>query len=124
MRGRALVAVTIVLVLGLSASASAGPRAQWTRLAGTVVNFAEPGLARTGDGVLHVVYTRRNGAKEDLVHLEISPAGQVGADTVALGGWSAMSHPDMLRMPDGSLRAFFGGIRSTNPGEANNAMNT
>ena len=27
-------------------------------------------------------------------------------------------------MPDGSLRVFFGGIRSTNPGETNNAMNT
>ena len=35
-----------------------------------------------------------------------------------------MSHPDLLRMPDGSLRAFFGGIRSTSPGETNNAMNT
>ena len=27
-------------------------------------------------------------------------------------------------MPDGSLRAFFGGIRSTNAGETNNSMNT
>ena len=27
-------------------------------------------------------------------------------------------------MPDGTLRVFFGGIRSTNPGETNNAMNT
>jgi hypothetical protein len=124
MRGRSFVAVTVVLVLGLSASASAGPRGQWTRLPGTVINFAEPGLARTGDGVLHVVYTRRNGTKEDLVHLAISPAGQVGADTVAVGGWSAMSHPDLLRMPDGSLRAFFGGIRSTNVGETNKRLST
>jgi hypothetical protein len=124
MRGRSFVAVTVVLVLGLSASASAGPRGQWTRLPGTVINFAEPGLARTGDGVLHVVYTRRNGTKEDLVHLAISPAGQVGADAVAVGGWSAMSHPDLLRMPDGSLRAFFGGIRSTNVGETNKRLST
>ena len=35
-----------------------------------------------------------------------------------------MSHPDLLRMSDGTLRAFFGGIRSTTPGETNNAMNT
>jgi hypothetical protein len=89
-----------------------------------VINFAEPGLARTPDGVLHVLYTRRNGTKQDLVHLEVSPAGRVSADSVALAGWSTMSHPDLLRMPDGSLRAFFGGIRSTNPGETNNAMNT
>jgi hypothetical protein len=124
MRVRHFVACTVVLVLALAASASAGPRGQWTRLPGTVINFAEPGLARTGDGVLHVIYTRRNGNKEDLIHLEVSPNGNVGADAVALGGWSSMSHPDLLRMPDGSLRAFFGGIRSTNAGETNNSMNT
>jgi hypothetical protein len=117
-------AVLSVLVLVVAAGAQAGPRGQWTRLPGTVINFAEPGLARTGDGVLHVVYTRRNGTKEDLVHLEVSPAGAVGPDAVALGGWSAMSHPDLLRMPDGSLRAFFGGIRSTNPGETNKRLST
>jgi hypothetical protein len=117
-------AVTAVLVLVVVAGAQAGPRGQWTRLPGTVINFAEPGLARTGDGVLHVLYTRRNGTKEDLVHLEISPGGAVGADSVALGGWSAMSHPDVLRMPDGSLRAFFGGIRSTNVGETNKRLST
>jgi hypothetical protein len=119
--------VTVVLavtILVAATSASAGPRGQWTRLPGTVINFAEPGLARTGDGVLHVVYTRRNGSREDLIHLEVSPAGQVGADAVALGGWSAMSHPDLLRMPDGSLRAFFGGIRSTNVGETNKRLST
>jgi hypothetical protein len=124
MKGRHFVAVALFLVLALAASASAGPRGQWTRLPGTVINFAEPGLARTGDGVLHVVYTRRNGTKEDLIHLEVSAAGKVGADTVALGGWSAMSHPDLLRMPDGSLRAFFGGIRSTNVGETNKRLST
>ena len=88
MRVRRLVACTVVLVLALAASASAGPRGQWTRLPGTVINFAEPGLARTGDGVLHVIYTRRNGNKEDLIHLEVSPNGTVGADAVALEGWS------------------------------------
>ena len=117
-------AVAAFAVLVVVAGAQAGPRGQWTRLPGTVINFAEPGLARTQDGVLHVVYTRRNGTKEDLIHLEISPAGKAGADAVALGGWSAMSHPDLLRMPDGSLRAFVGGIRSTNVGETNKRLST
>lgn len=118
------VAAAALTVLALAATAQAGPRGQWTRLPGTVINFAEPGIARTSDGVLHVIYTRRNGTKEDLIHVEISPAGQVGADGVALGGWASMSHPDLLRMADGSLRAFFGGIRSTTPGETNNSLNT
>ena len=118
------VLAALLVVFAVSASAQAGPPGQWTRLPGTVINFAEPGLARTSDGVLHVIYTRRNGSKEDLVHLEVSAAGKVGSDAVRFGGWSAMSHPDLLRMADGSLRAFFGGIRSTTPGETNNSMNT
>lgn len=64
------------------------------------------------------------GRAVELAHVTVSPAGKLGSATVALGGWSAMSHPDLLRMPDGSLRAFFGGIRSTAPGETNSAMNT
>ncbi len=124
MKSRHFVAFAVVLVLALAASASGGPRGQWTRLPGTVINFAEPGLARTGDGVLHVVYTRRNGNREELVALEVSPAGKVGVDSVAVGGWAAMSHPDLLRMPDGSLRAFFGGIRSTNVNETNKRLST
>ena len=121
---RVLTFVLAGVILIAATSASAGPRGQWTRLPGTVINFAEPGLARTGDGVLHVVYTRRNGNREDLIHLEVTPAGQLGPDAVAIGGWSAMSHPDLLRMPDGSLRAFFGGIRSTNVGETNKRLST
>jgi len=118
------VAAAVLVALAVATSAQAGPRGQWTRLPGTVINFAEPGFARTSDGVLHVIYTRQNGTREDLFHLEVSSAGKVGADAVALGGWASMSHPDLLRMPDGSLRAFFGGIRSTSAGETNNAMNT
>jgi hypothetical protein len=117
-------AVAVIVLLAVVGSAAAGPPGQWTKLPGTVINFAEPGLARTSDGVLHVVYTRRNGNKEDLIALEISPSGKVGPDAVAIGGWAAMSHPDLLRMPDGTLRAFFGGIRSTNPGETNKRLST
>ena len=124
MRRRRAFAVGVVVLLAVAAPAAAGPPGQWTRLPGTVVNFAEPGLARTSDGVLHLVYTRKNGTKEELAHVTVSAGGKVGATAVALGGWSSMSHPDLLRMPDGTLRVFFGGIRSTNPGETNNAMNT
>jgi hypothetical protein len=116
--GVAVVAATVV------APAPAGPPGSWTRLPGTLDNFGEPGLARTSDGTLHVVYTRKNGTKQELAHVPVTASGKVGAASVALGGWAAMSYPDLIRMPDGSLRAFFGGIRSTNPGETNNAMNT
>jgi hypothetical protein len=114
-----------LLVVAATASADpAGPPGQWTRLPGTVINFAEPGLARTADGTLHVLYVRKNGAKSDLAHVAVNLAGKVGADAVALAGWSAMAHPDLLRMPNNTLRAFFGGIRSTAPGDDNDALNT
>jgi len=118
------VATTFVVGLLVAAPAAAGPRGQWTRLPGTVVNFAEPGLARTSDGVLHVVYVRRNGTKSELAHVGVSPGGSVGSATVALGSWSAMAQPGLIRMPDNTLRVFFGGIRSTAPGDTNDAMNT
>src|SRR3970282_2445514 len=99
-------------MLALAGPAAARPPGSWTRLPGTVINFAEPGLARTADGVLHVVYVRKNGTKSDLVHVAVSPAGEVGAGSVALGGWSAMAHPDLLRTPDNTPRAVVCGIRS------------
>jgi len=118
------VAAAVVIAFAIAATAQAGPRGQWTHLPGSVINFAEPGLARTSNGVLHVVYVRKNGTKADLVHVEVNAGGSVGVDSVALGSWSAMSHPDVLRMPDNTLRVFFGGIRSTTPGETNNSLNT
>ncbi len=74
----AIAAVVVVLVVALPAAA--GPPGAWTRLPGTVINFAEPGLARTSDGVLHILYVRKNGAKSDLVHVTVSPAANVGAE--------------------------------------------
>jgi hypothetical protein len=116
--------IASLALLALAASAQAGPPGQWTRLPGTVLNFAEPGLARTSDGVLHVVYVRQNGTKDDLMHAEVSPAGKVAPASVALAGWSSIANPDLLRLPDGSLRSFFGGIRTASAGEPNNALNT
>lgn len=125
MRRTAAALAALALVTAATVShAEAGPPGQWTRLPGTVINFAETGLARTSDGVLHVVWVRKNGTKSDLVHTPILPGGAVGPTTVALGGWRTMNHPDLVRMPDGTLRAFFGGIRSTASGETNTALNT
>lgn len=111
-----MAAVLAGAVLVLAGSAPAGPPGQWSRLPGAVVNFAEPGLARTADGVLHVLYVRKSGPRPELVHLSVDAAGKVGPDAVAIGDWSSLSHPDLLRMPDGTLRAFMGGIRGRSSG--------
>jgi hypothetical protein len=124
MHPRRILVTAAVVALVVSATAVAGAPGSWTRLPGTVVNFAEPGLARTNDGTLHVVWTRKSGTKAELAHVAVKPNGAVGSAAVALGGWSGMSHPDLLRMPDGTLRAFFGGIRTTAANEPNDSMNT
>jgi hypothetical protein len=128
MRRNRLVASTVAataVALAICASyAPAGSPGSWTRLPGTVINFAEPGVARTSDGVLHTVYVVKNGTKSDMLQASVKPAGSVGSGPSVVTGWSALAHPDLLLMPDGSLRAFFGGIRSTATGEGNNALNT
>lgn len=119
---RATLAVVVALVLAVPAAG--GPPGAWTRLPGTVLNLAEPGLVRTADDTLHVVYIRQSGAQDDLMHVTVRPTGAVGQATTGIGSWRSMNNPDLLRMPDGSLRAFFGGIRSTSSGEQNTSMNT
>src|SRR5262245_44803138 len=93
---RAMVTVAAVVGLAACASAQAGAPGSWTRLPGTVLNFAEPGLARTNDGTLHVVWKRKSGVKDELAHVAVKSNGAVGATSVALGSWSGMSHPDLL----------------------------
>jgi hypothetical protein len=61
MRGRLSVCL-LAAVAGLLAAATAAPAGtpgHWTDFtSGNLQNFAEPGIARTADGVLHVVWHR------------------------------------------------------------------
>jgi len=125
--GQALVAVVVVAATAiLVLPGAAGPPGTWTRISETTgVNIDDIGLARTPDGVLHVAWLRKNGTKEDLVHTSIRPDGGVLAAANAIEtGWSALGNPDLIVQPDGTLRVFFGGIRSTNAGDTNSGMNT
>lgn len=101
-------------------SAQAGRPGSWTRVTATNIrNFAEPGLARTGDGVLHVIWHHPAGPlSEDLVHTAISAGGVVGASTVVERGWNALdAQSSLVRTPTGGLALFFSGLRSTSPGD-------
>ena len=110
-----------------SQTAYAGPPGQWTRITETnLANIAEVGLARTADGALHVAWLRQNGAKQGIMHSAIGLDGRLTAEspTPIVTDWAAVSNPDLILTPDGGLRIFFGGIRSTNAGETNQALNT
>ena len=105
--------VTAVCSAGASTTGSPGT---WTRVTDTNGrNIDEAGLARTSDGVLHVVWLRRKGGlNESIMHTPISPDGKVGSPSPVLAGLKSAGNPYVVRLPDGKLRAFFPGLGKSN----------
>ncbi|MBI4166333.1 MAG: hypothetical protein HY508_11430 [Acidobacteria bacterium] len=106
--------IGLALVLLASSMCFARP-ADWTRI--TEINdsnIQEPALARTADGVLHVVWTRKNGPKRDLLHTGISKDGKfVGPPTLIIDAWETLDNPDLVVTKDGGLRLFISGQHTT-----------
>jgi hypothetical protein len=106
----------------LSSTATADPRAErgapgtWTRITtGDVANIAEPGLFRTADGVLHVLYLRENYSTDDLAFTNISSTGKVVGSGDAVTGWASLPQdPKVVAGPGGGMRLVFGGLQDTN----------
>ena len=124
--------LSAVVAAGIAApGASAAPWKQVTTPDGSGID--QVGLARTGDGVLHLAWHHPTGPNtEDLLHTVISPGGTVGATTPIQSGWTGFSNPSLVVDP-GGLRAFWGGFRSTDskgrveldlPGKADTATAT
>jgi hypothetical protein len=110
----AALALAAAGALAVAAPGGAGRPGAWTKISdGKQANIDQVGLARTADGVLHVAWRRETGATNDLVHTAISPAGAVGATTPILTGWSGTTNVTLVVQGDGSLRALFSGLRST-----------
>jgi len=121
MRIRAFaVAVAVAACVAPSAQA-AGWRAVTTT---DQTSIDQVGLLRTIDGALHVAWHRPTGPNtDDLLHTVIARNGRIGATTPINSGWTGFQNPALVRDPQG-IRAFVGGIRSTNPGDPNNELNT
>src|SRR4051812_19636933 len=122
---RHVLLAVLATVLVAAPVASAGGPGKWTQLGeANLANIDEAALARTPDGVLHAVWTIPAANNDTLVHAAIAPNGTAAPPNVIQTGWAAISSvPDVLATPDG-LRVFFGGIRTTNPNETNDNMNT
>jgi hypothetical protein len=76
------------------------------------------------DGVLHVAWHHRTGPNtEDLLHTAIFAVGAVGATVPIASSWTGFENPALVAAP-GGIRAFFGGIRTIEPNETNNDLNT
>jgi hypothetical protein len=110
---RALLLATVVMMGGMVCRA--GQPGEWTRITETTdANIFEPALARTADGVLHVVWMRKNGTKRDLMHTAVGKDGKVlGAPTPVIQEWATLDNPDLVVTKDGGLRLFISGQRTT-----------
>lgn len=79
---------------------------------GTSANF---GMARTPDGVLHLIFSTHptpTATADGLAAIPISPAGAVGSTVQALSGYNPL-HPAMIAQGS-TLQAFFSGVSPDN----------
>ena len=112
---RRVLAVAACALLALPAVAVAGPPGKWTKVTGldyTASNIDELGLARTSNGVLHVVYVKSPGgtSPDQLLHGALSADARqlLGPDPVVTFG--SLNAGAALTAGPGGLRAFFAGL--------------
>jgi hypothetical protein len=116
---------TAIAALIAACAASSATAAPWKRV--TTPDGAstdQVGLARTGDGVLHLAWSHPTGPNtEDLLHTAISPAGRIGATTPIQSGWTGFTNAALV-VDAGGLRVFWGGFRSTDSADPQRETNT
>lgn len=108
-----LAALCGLSLLALASPAAAGPPGSWTQ----VTNFSaqgsntdEVGVARTADGVLHILWTEDDSNAVFNTRLSSDAQDVLGTTTVFQYGGSVNNSVALLPAPGGSLRAFFSGL--------------
>jgi hypothetical protein len=98
-------ALASALVAAAAAAGSAATSTPWTRISGPTAPGAQLGLARTPDGVLHVIWNR-GATPTSIFETRLSSAGKtVGTSTVA-GGWNGNNGLALVVMRDRTLQLF------------------
>jgi hypothetical protein len=114
-----------VLIGVLACAAPSAGAAGWQRV--TTVDGAssdQVGLVRAGTGDLHVAWHHPTGPNTaDLLHTLITSTGGLGATQPIQSGWTGFTNPALVIDATG-IRAFWGGIRTTNAEEPNQDLNT
>jgi hypothetical protein len=121
----ATAAVASLAALAAMPAATAAGTNPWKKIGTVQDNFNQPGLAVASNGGLHAVWVRAGSNNtQDLVHTPVSLASAVGGTQSVQTGWSGIwPVPDLIKTSSG-LRAFWGGIRSTQPNETNSDVST
>jgi len=85
---------------------------QWTQVTGKLSNTIEVTMARTRDGVLHVVWPAQTGPhKMAYQHATLSPEGAFTLRQPILSDWDSLANAALIVERDGSLRLLFGGVQ-------------
>lgn len=112
-------------VAGARAGGSGRPDGSWDLISMPAQSpISVIGLARTGDGVLHVAWQRELSSGGALMHTPIGVGGSLGSSTTIVSGWSAVGDAALVAEPGGGLRVFFSGIHSTTAGDPLFGLNT
>ena len=108
----AAVLLTSTLVTASPAAAVPEPVLDWEVMTPTVyANFTRPAIARTPDGVLHVVYgVKTPDGGNNYEHRTINSSGDLGPASLLLpAGWTFISsEPTLLSTPSGLVLTFSG----------------
>jgi hypothetical protein len=110
-------AALLLAALGTAAfatSAGAGSRsAGWSRISGPTQPGVQLGLARTADGVLHVIWNR-GATSTTILETRLSASGKALGTSTVTTGWNGNGGLALLTMPGGTLQLFAPGTGGIN----------
>jgi hypothetical protein len=111
---RIALAASLGAVALAAGAVSAAPAASpWSRISGPTQPGSQLGLARTADGVLHVIWNR-GATPTSIFETRISPAGKATGTSTVASGWNGNGGLALLAMPDKTLRLFASGTGGIN----------
>ena len=114
---RIAVALTALAAVAVAAAAASGRATSagsgWTRISGPSQAGSQLGLARSADGVLHVIWNRGN-SPTSIFETRLSPAGKAAGTSTVAAGWQGNNGLALVVMPDKTLRLFAVGAGGVN----------
>src|SRR5690242_14901274 len=96
----------LALVLACAGPTAAAAAAPWQPVTPPLDNLTQVGLARTPDGLLHVVWPSAD--RTELDQAVIAPSGSVTPAPAVASGWSSLGNAALLADPSG-LHAYWSG---------------
>jgi hypothetical protein len=105
----ALGALALAASAALAAQARSSAATAWNRVSGPAQPGVQLGLARTKDGVLHVIWNR-GATNTSIFETRLSPAGKSAGTSTVATGWEINNGLALVVMPDGTLRLFAPGV--------------